>query len=222
MTVDLVSLATIALVAAVCPIVAKLIPNKLVPETVFLLIAGALLGPNMAGAIVLTDSVGLLSDLGLAFLFLLAGYEINPKSLTGSQGRRGLLTWCISIALAFFVVRVTPFFSINHLDGLAIVIALTSTALGTLMPILKERELTGTRVGESILAYGTWGELCPVLAMAVLLSSRAEWKTMLILLAFVAIAVTVAVVPAKAKKAGHRLFHFLTANADSTDRIVYF
>ena len=35
----------------------------------------------------------------------------------------------------------------------------------------------GTRVGESILAYGTWGELCPVLAMALLLSTRAEWQT---------------------------------------------
>ena len=31
MTVDLVSLAIIALVAAACPIVAKLIPNKLFP-----------------------------------------------------------------------------------------------------------------------------------------------------------------------------------------------
>lgn len=218
MTVDLISLAIIALVAAACPIVAKLIPNKLVPETVFLLIAGALLGPHLAGAIVLTDSVGLLSDLGLAFLFLLAGYEINPKSLTGSQGKRGLLTWGISILLAFAVVRATPFFSVSHIDGIAVAIALTTTALGTLMPILKERELTGTRVGESILAYGTWGELCPVLAMAVLLSSRAEWKTVLILLAFVAIAVIVAVVPAKAKKAGHRLFHFLTANAEGTSQ----
>ena len=218
MTVDLISLAIIALVAAACPIVAKLIPNKLVPETVFLLIAGALLGPNMAGAVVLTDSVGLLSDLGLAFLFLLAGYEINPKSLTGGQGKRGLLTWGVSIVLAFLVVRATPFFSVSHIDGIAVAIALTTTALGTLMPILKERELNGTRVGESILAYGTWGELCPVLAMAVLLSSRAEWKTVLILLAFVAISVVVAVVPAKAKKAGHKLFHFLTANAEGTSQ----
>ncbi|WP_101722797.1 cation:proton antiporter [Eggerthella timonensis] len=218
MTVDLISLAIIALVAAACPIVAKLIPNKLVPETVFLLIAGALLGPHLAGAVVLTDSVGLLSDLGLAFLFLLAGYEINPKSLTGGQGKRGLLTWGVSIVLAFLVVRATPFFSVSHIDGIAVAIALTTTALGTLMPILKERELNGTRVGESILAYGTWGELCPVLAMAVLLSSRAEWKTVLILLAFVAISVVVAVVPAKAKKAGHKLFHFLTANAEGTSQ----
>lgn len=46
MTADLVSLAVIALVAAASPIVAKLVPNKLIPETVFLLIAGSLLGPT--------------------------------------------------------------------------------------------------------------------------------------------------------------------------------
>ena len=218
MTVDLVSLAIIALVAAACPIVAKLIPNKLVPETVFLLIAGALLGPNMTGAIVLTDAVGLLSDLGLAFLFLLAGYEINPKSLTGSQGKRGLATWCVSIVLAFLFVHFASGLFSNELESVAIAIALTTTALGTLMPILKERGPMGTQVGESVLAYGTWGELGPVLAMALLLSTRAEWKTVLILLAFVALCVVAAVVPAKAKKAGHKLFNFLTENAEGTSQ----
>lgn len=218
MTVDLISLAFIALVAAGSPIIAKLIPNKLIPETVFLLIAGAVLGPNMVGAIALTDSVGLLSDLGLAFLFLLAGYEINPKSLTGGQGRRGLATWVVSIVLAFLFVHFTSGMYVNELESVAVAIALTTTALGTLMPILKERELMGTQVGDSVLAYGTWGELCPVLAMALLLSTRAEWKTMLILLAFVVLCVLAAVVPAKAKKAGNRLFRFLTANAEGTSQ----
>lgn len=218
MTTDLISLAVIALVAACCPILAKLIPGKLVPETVFLLIAGALLGPHMFGAIELTESVGLLSDLGLAFLFLLAGYEINPKSLTGNQGKRGLITWVITLALAFLVVKLSPDYSISHMDGVAIAIALTTTALGTLMPILKERKLMGTPVGESILSYGTWGELCPVLAMALLLSTRAEWKTILILLAFVGISILVAVIPAKAKKVGNKLFDFLTANANTTSQ----
>ncbi len=218
MPVDLISLAIIALVAAACPILAKLIPGKLVPETVFLLIAGAVLGPNLVGAIELTESVGLLSDLGLAFLFLLAGYEINPKSLTGSQGKRGLATWAVSIVLAFLFVHFAGRLFDNELESVAVAIALTTTALGTLMPILKERELMGTRVGESVLAYGTWGELCPVLAMALLLSTRAEWKTILILLAFAALCVLVAVVPAKAKKAGHKLFNFLTANAEGTSQ----
>ena len=218
MSVDLISLAIIALVAAACPILAKLIPGKLIPETVFLLIAGAVLGPNLVGAIELTDSVGLLSDLGLAFLFLLAGYEINPKSLTGSQGKRGLATWAVSIVMAFLFVHFASGLFANEIESVAVAIALTTTALGTLMPILKERELMGTRVGESVLAYGTWGELCPVLAMALLLSTRAEWKTVLILMAFMALCVLVAVVPAKAKKAGHRLFRFLTANAEGTSQ----
>lgn len=80
MTEDLISLAVIVLVAAACPLVAQAIPKKPIPETVFLLIAGAVLGPNMIGAIHLSDSIGLLSELGLAFLFLLAGYEIDPKT----------------------------------------------------------------------------------------------------------------------------------------------
>ena len=216
MTVDLISLALIALVAAVCPLIAHSIPGKPIPETVFLLIAGAVFGPHVVGIIQLSDAVGLLSELGLAFLFLLAGYEISPKSLTGSQGKRGLVTWIISLALAFLAVRLSPNFSISHIDGIALAIALTTTALGTLMPIMKERGLMGTRVGESVLAYGTWGELGPVLAMTLLLSTRAEWKTILILVAFVAIAVLVAVVPSKAKKAGHKIFAFLTKNANTT------
>lgn len=216
MPVDLISLAVMVLVAALSPMIAQLIPGKPIPETVFLLIAGAIFGPYMLGLIQITDSVALLSDLGLAFLFLLAGYEINPKHLTGSQGKRGLATWIITLGLAFLVVRFSSPFSISHMDGIAVAIALTTTALGTLLPILKERDLINTRVGESILAYGTYGELGPVIAMALLLSSRAEWLTILILVGFVGVAVLAATFSAKAKKTGGKIFKFLTANANTT------
>ena len=170
MPTDFISLFTAALVAATAPSIAKLVPRGLVPETVILLLAGALLGPYMAGVIELTDSIDTLSELGLAFLFLLAGYEINPKSLSGKQGKKGLATWFISMGIALVLVLLSPSLSVSHIDGLAVAIALTTTALGTLMPIIKERDLEGTPVGEGILSFGTWGELCPVLAMALLLS----------------------------------------------------
>ena len=70
MAIDLVSLALISLVSVACPIIAGLIPGKPIPETVLLLLAGALLGPHGLGAIQSTDAINLLSDLGLAFLFL--------------------------------------------------------------------------------------------------------------------------------------------------------
>ncbi len=202
MTEDLISLAVIVLVAAACPLAAQAIPKKPIPETVFLLIAGAVLGPNMVGAIHLSDSIGLLSELGLAFLFLLAGYEIDPKNITGHQGKRGFATWLVCLGLGFGAVALSDFVSPTELSGVAFAIALGTTALGTLIPILKERNLLGTRVGDSVLAYGTWGELGPIIAMALLLSTRAEWKTVVILLLFAAVAVLVAIIPAKARKAG--------------------
>lgn len=208
MAENFISLFVISLVAFVCPVLARLVPGKLVPETVFLLIGGMLLGPYMAGVIHLTEPVQLISELGLAFLFLLAGYEINPESLTGRSGKRGLVAWGASLVLAFVVVSVSPDVSLDHIDGLAIAIALTTTALGTLLPILKERGLFGTSVGNAILSYGTWGELCPIIAMAVLLSARSTWQTIAILVLFLAVAVVAAVVPSKMRKAGSRLFSF--------------
>ena len=218
MPTDFISLFTAALVAATAPIIAKLVPRGLVPETVILLLAGALLGPYMAGVIELTDSIDMLSELVLAFLFLLAGYEINPKSLSGTQGKKGLATWFISMAIALVLVLLSPSLSVSHIDGLAVAIALTTTALGTLMPIIKERDLEGTPVGEGILSFGTWGELCPVLAMALLLSSRSKWQTLLILAIFVAICVIMAIVPAKARRGGHRIHQFLMHKRNTTSQ----
>ena len=218
MPTDFISLFTACLIAACAPIVARIIPRGLVPETVILLLAGALLGPHMAGLIELTDSMNMISELGLAFLFLLAGYEIDPKSLSGSQGKKGLATWAVSMVLACTAVCLSPNFSLSHIDGLAVAIALTTTALGTLMPILKERKLEGTQVGNSILAFGTWGELCPVLAMALLLSARKTWQTLLILALFGALCVVMAVVPSKARKAGHGVYGFLHRRRNSTSQ----
>ena len=218
MPTDFISLLVAAAVAATAPLIARAIPRGLVPETVILLAFGALLGPHMAGAIELTDSITMLSELGLAFLFLLAGYEINPHSLTGTLGKKGFVTWFVSMALAAGAILLSPNFSITHIDGIAIAIALTTTALGTLMPILKERELEDTPVGEGILAFGTWGELCPVLAMALLLSSRSEWKTLLILAAFTGLCVFMAVIPAKARRGGRRVYQFLASKRNTTSQ----
>ncbi len=218
MSIDFISLFTAALVAACAPIIARAVPRGLVPETVILLLTGALLGPHMAGAIQVTDSITMLSELGLAFLFLLAGYEINPKSLSGTQGKKGLASWAVSIVLAFAAVYFLTGLSITDIDGIAVAIALTTTALGALMPILKERKLSDTPVGECILAFGTWGELCPVLAMALLLTTRTTWQTLLILALFAGLCVIMAVVPSRARKAGRTVYRFLAARRNTTSQ----
>lgn len=216
---ELISLAIIALLASITPLLARIVPHKLIPETVFLLFAGALCGPHMLAWIQVGDAISLLSDLGLAFLFLLAGYEIDPKNLTNYQGKRGLATWIVTFAIAVGVVWVWPAFSLEGIDGIAVVIALTTTALGTLLPILKERKLMDTPIGDAILSYGTWGELCPVVAMALLLSTRTTIQSMLVLLVFALIAVAMALVSSH-MKSWSNIQAFFREGAETTQQTV--
>ena len=172
MEADLVSLFCIVVVALLAPILSALVPNRMVPETVLLLIAGMLIGPHVFAIAQPDAAITLVSDLGLGFLFLLAGYEINPQELTGRQGRHGLFTWLVTLAIAMVICIATPDFQSNQIGWLAAAIALTTTAFGTLVPILHERGLVGTRIGKSIFAYGTWGEIGPIIVIALILSTR--------------------------------------------------
>lgn len=71
MTYDLVSLSIIMMIAVTCPIITQLIPGKPMPQTVLLLVFGAIFGPFILDKIWVTKAVELLSELGLAFLFQL-------------------------------------------------------------------------------------------------------------------------------------------------------
>lgn len=215
---DFISLAIIALVAFLAPVIAQSIPRKPIPETVLLLALGAILGPNCLNYIWITEPISLLSELGLAFLFLLAGYEINPKMLMGTEGKKGLRTWVFTFVFALALVFVHPNLALGGIDAIPMAIVLTTTALGTLMPILRERELMDTKVGRAVIAYGTWGELGPVLAMAILLSTRTNWQTAAILGAFVALCVVAAALPAFARKNGTRLYKLLESKANTTSQ----
>lgn len=220
MEAELISLFCIVAVAAIAPAIAALIPNKLVPETVLLLVAGMVLGPNVLDVARPDDAIKLLSDLGLGFLFLLAGYEINPHELAGKQGRHGFLTWLVTFAIAIAICVALPSYHENEFAWLATAIALTTTAFGTLVPILHERGLVGTPIGKAIFSYGTWGEICPIIVIALILSTRKTWVTLAILAAFALIAVAAALIPRRIFENGIHLPKFVNSNRDTNAQII--
>ena len=59
-------------------------------------------------------------------------------------------------------------------DFVGVAICLTSTALGTLLPVLRDRGLLTTEFGRSSWAAGAAGEFGPILAIALLLGSRSR------------------------------------------------
>ena len=75
------------------------------------------------------------------------------------------MTWIVCFALALVLVVGLSRVGLVSND-FAIAIALTSTSLGTLLPILKDSGLLGTRFGAAVLNHGAFGELGPIVAMA--------------------------------------------------------
>lgn len=192
MTDALVSFAWIAGAGLLAPVLAFL-TGKRIPAVVFLLVLGLFIGPFGFGLASDGEAVDLMRELGLGLLFLLAGMEINPSTLKSRQGGHALATWVLCLVLSFGGAMLLT----SGDAGVSVVlgIALTSTALGTLMPILKQNELSGTPVGNSVMIHGAIGELAPVTAMAVLLSARSTWASAAVLAAFFVVAIIVALVP---------------------------
>lgn len=191
---NLVSVWWIAAVAALAPILA-LITRRYVPDVVWLLAFGALIGPNLLGLAEQTQAVEFLRELGMGFLFLLAGFEVNTSDMRAKAGRRAAWTWLICAALgvgaSFFLVHG------QWQAAVAFGIASTSTALGTLLPILKDSGTMNTPLGKAVLVHGAYGELLPIVAMSLLLSTRGTGVSAALLVLFAVLAVLAIAVPAR-------------------------
>ena len=188
-TDTMISLTAILAVALLAPIL-SFMTGKRIPAVVFLIVLGVIIGPSVWGMAEIDSGISILRQLGLGMLFLLAGYELDTDSLRSKEGGNAALTWIMCLVLAFIGALV--FLKGNGvLTAVTLAIAVTSTALGTLLPILKQSDLLRTNVGKSVMLHGAVGELMPIMAIALL----SMGVTFLILLAFFAIAAMVAVVP---------------------------
>ena len=205
------------LVAALAPFVASVVPGRAIPEVVFLVFAGALLGPY--GVDVIRSSGGalsLISELGMAFLFLQAGYEIRPAELVGPMGKHASICWGASMVAAIALVSLTGFSRFTGMAGVAFAIMLTTTAYGTLAPIMRARDLTNTPVGRAVTAYGATGEVLPVIAVALLLSTRSLLVTVAVLVAFLFVCVRIARLSTSTARIGARFRDFVRSSAGSS------
>ena len=205
----------IALCAVLAPLLAALLLRGKVPEVVLLLVLGVVIGPHVLDLAVTGEGVEMLRELGLGMLFLLAGYEIEVDELVGRGGRRALATWAACFAVALGLIGLVGLTDAVHAE-IAVAIALTSTALGTLLPILKDTGLLGSRFGRTLMNHGAYGELGPIVAMAVLLGARGFLESVLVLVGFFALALVVHRFSARISREGSAVLGVLQRGAESS------
>ncbi len=215
MPTSVTSLFWILSCAALAPLVAGLVPRRLLPEVVLLLVGGMVIGPFALGLAATDTAIDLLSQLGLGLLFLLAGYEIELSHLTGREGRRAAATWVLCLCLALAAVALVGLIDVIDSE-VTVAIALTSTALGTLLPILKDTGMLSGAVGSAVIRHGAFGELGPVLVMGLFLGSRGPLLSGALLAVFLLVAVAVSFPAAWLRRDGERLVRHIKRGSETT------
>lgn len=195
-TGDAVSLLVIVACAVVAPLLSEVVRFVRIPSVLFELLLGIIVGPALLGWAQLDPFVAGLSALGLSVLFFVAGYELDLQRLRGEPLRRAGASWGITLLLAA-VAGVTLASTGYVRSSLLVGLALTTTALGTLVPMLSDRGLLGTEFGRHVSAAGAIGEFGPVVAVTLLLGSSQPLAEAVLLVVFVVISVGVAALAAR-------------------------
>lgn len=188
---ELTSVVVIALVAALAPLVADRLGRwLLVPSTVLEIGLGILVGPAVFELVRTGPVVDAVASFGLALLFFLAGYEIEFARIRGGPVHRALGSWAGSLLLGLAAGGLLAILlGGGGQAGLVFGLALATTALGTILPIVRDARLLPTRFGARLMAVGAVGEFGPIIMVALLLSGERPAHATAVLLVFGAVAV---------------------------------
>ena len=167
----------IALAAATAaPLLVDLLPIPSVPPLVTEILAGILIGPELLDLVQVSAPLEVFSQVGLVFLFFLAGLEIAFDA----EGDRHLGTvgaaFAVSLALAFLVAFG---FDAAGLAGAPVLVAiiLAATSFGIVVAVLRDAGQTKTTFGQLVIAGASLADVATViLRVAVLLRLRRELR----------------------------------------------
>ena len=181
---SLINLLIVIGAMVLAPLIVDTIPRVKVPVVVVEIALGILIGPHALGLAARELFVEGLGHLGLAFLFFLAGFEIDFDHIRGLPLKLAAYGWVLSIVVSVAIATVLYTTGVIVLVRY-VAIALTTTAIGTLVTILRDANEVDTPLGRFIMAAGAVGEFGPIVLTALLLShENSQRMTLLLLMVF--------------------------------------
>jgi Kef-type K+ transport system membrane component KefB len=171
------------------PLIVELLPVPKLAPIVVELLAGILIGPHVLGLVEIDEPVAVLSQIGLVFLFFLAGLEIAFDR--ESSGHLGLVTagFAVSIALAVAVAHVLEAADMVEAP-LLVAIVLAATAFGIVVAVLKDAHQTTTGFGQLVIAGASVADVATVVLLSLFFSQNGSGvESALLLLGLFAILV---------------------------------
>ena len=186
----------ILVVAVLAPLLGEIPLGFKVPVVVLEVVLGIVIGPHVLGLVQFEGFVAMMFVIGMAMTLFMAGMELDFSEIKGRPLSLAVAGWSVSALLGITAVgllHVIP----QVQAPLMVTLALCTTGLGVLVPVFRDGGQLGTPFGRLFMAAGTLGEVGPIVAMSLLLSTQySTWQEigfLFALLAVVAMAIVVGV-----------------------------
>jgi Kef-type K+ transport system membrane component KefB len=169
-SLNFVGLLIVAVIAVAAPLLAELVPGRVLPPVVVEVVAGVLVGPQVLGWVHIDVPITVLSFMGLGFVLFLAGLELEPDSLWSRQSRAAMVAFGVTLAIAFPLAAILKVAGAGA-DLRILALALTSTSLGVVVPILRDSGESTSPFGQAVLVAASIGEFASLVLLTVLFSA---------------------------------------------------
>jgi Kef-type K+ transport system membrane component KefB/Trk K+ transport system NAD-binding subunit len=186
------ALLLITVLAFVVPIIASRFRKMLIPTVVGEIFAGMIIGYSGLNIVEPSQTLTFLAEFGFAYLMFLSGLEVDfNQILRGADGRKkGILKHPLSIAGLILIgtlgLALAFSFVLSHFNftqsPFLLSLILSTTSLGVVVPVLKERDLLGSAFGQILLVTATVADFGTLLLLTVLLAVQSQGLTLDLLL----------------------------------------
>ena len=176
-----VPLLLITLIAAVVPVVLSRFERARLPIVVGEILAGIVIGKSGLNLIHATEPTEFLAEFGFVFLMFLSGLEVDFRTLfAGREEDARRPRWQRPVPLASLGFGVTVLVAIGIGYGMAaggltrspilMGLILSTTSLGIVVPVLKERNLTLSAYGQTVLVSAVISDFATLLLLSVVIA----------------------------------------------------
>ena len=181
MEISFTSLAIVAAAGFAAPLVLGFFPRLRLPSVVLEIVLGILIGPSVLGWAQPDEAVTLMALIGLSFLLLIAGLEVDYDRLRG----RLLEVTGVGFVVSFGIGLLAGF----DLDAAGIVgapllvaIMFSATGLGIVIAVLKDAGAVESPFGQLVIAGSSLAEVGTIILLTLFFSGESTSVTVKLVL----------------------------------------
>ncbi|WP_167577708.1 monovalent cation:proton antiporter family protein [Ammoniphilus sp. YIM 78166] len=181
--------------AFLIPIILDRLKWRFLPVVVVEILAGILLGKSGLGILDNDEWLTILSTLGFIYLMFLSGLEIDFDSFNVKKKSDEANALKISSITFVFILSLSALFGMVFqwmgfvTDGLFMMLIISTISLSIVVPILKDKGITNTPYGQSILLTAVISDFATMILLAVYVALQADnlARPFLLLILFVVV-----------------------------------